>query len=64
VKYVARLIYLQDGAVLGFVGFHPIHRLMQMRVETLAGRVNALDAELGKVIEELLVDQLETLAVV
>src|SRR5258708_21991634 len=63
-KYVTRLINLQDGTVLGFVGLDTIHRLMQMWVETLAGRVDALDAELGEIVQELFVDELETLAII
>src|ERR1700719_4853706 len=64
VEYVAGLIHLQDGAVFGLVGFRAIDCLMKMRIEMLADRLDALDAELGEVVEELLVDQLETLAVI
>src|SRR5258708_13200355 len=63
-EYVTGLIHLQDGAVLGVVGLRAIDRLMKMRIEMLADRLDALDTQLGEVVEELLVDQLETLAVI
>jgi hypothetical protein len=64
VKNVAGLIDLQDRAVFGLIGFRAIDGLMQVRIEMLAKRFDALHTELGDVVQELLVDQLETLAII
>src|SRR6267378_3537902 len=63
VKYVARLKDLKDRAVLAVFRFGAIHGLMQMGIERLADRIEALDAEFCQVIEELFVDELEALAI-
>jgi hypothetical protein len=62
-KYVARLEDLHDRAVFVVGGFQAIHGLMQMRIELLSDRIDALSPELGEVFDELLVDQLKTLAI-
>ena len=64
VKNVAGLEHLQDFAVFCVIRFGAVHGLVQVRIETLAERLNALHAKLGKVVQELLVDQLETLAII
>src|ERR1700730_9388008 len=63
VKGITRLEYLQDRAICMFGRFRAIHRLVQMGVERFPHRIHALDPQLFEVIEELLVDQLESLAV-
>jgi hypothetical protein len=64
VKYVSRLKDLQDRAVLVLDGFGAVHRLVEMRIEGLAKRVDALDPEAREVIDELLVDQLEAFTII
>ena len=56
VKYIARLKDLKDRAIVVVFRFGAIHGLMQVRIERLADRIDALDAEFSQVIEELLVD--------
>jgi len=63
-KYIAWLKNLKDRAVLVVFRFGAIHGLMQMGIERLADRIEALDAEFCQVIEELLVDELEAFAII
>src|SRR6267378_6735692 len=63
VKYVAGLKDLEDRAVVVVFRFGAIHGLMQMGIERLADRIEALDAEFCQVIEELLVDELEAFTI-
>src|SRR6266436_8840997 len=63
VKNIAWLKDLKDRAVVEVFRFGAIHGLMQMGIERLADRIEALDAEFCQVIEELLVDKLEAFAI-
>ena len=47
VKHIAGLKHLHDGAVLVLRRFRAVHRLVQMRIERLPGRIDALDAQLA-----------------
>src|ERR1700720_34534 len=64
VKNVSGLKHLQDRAVLVLDGFGTVHRLIEMRIEGLAQRIDTFNAEAGDVIDELLVDQLEAFAII
>src|SRR6266852_2703717 len=64
VKEIARLKGFKDNAVFVLGGFGAVHGLVEMRVELLADGVEALDAEAREIFEQLLVDQLEALAVI
>ena len=64
VKDVSGLINLEDCAFLGVIGLRALDRLMKMRIEALTDRLDALHAEFGEIIDELLVNQLETFAVI
>src|SRR6266403_4472584 len=64
VKNIARLKDLEDRAVVEVFRFGAIHGLMQMGIERLANRIEALDAKFCQVIEELLVDKLEAFAII
>src|SRR4029077_11512406 len=64
VKNIARLKHLKDRAVVVVFRFGAIHGLMQMGIERLADRIEALDAEFCQVIEKLLVDKLEAFAII
>ena len=59
-KYVAWLEDLYDRAVFVVGRFQAIHGLMQMRIELLSDRIDSLNAELGEVLDELFIDELET----
>src|ERR1700730_3133229 len=61
---VARLKYLQYRSVVVLSGFSTIHRLMQMRIEGHAQRIDALRAEACNIVDKLLVNEFEALAVV
>ena len=63
VKNVTRLENLHDGAFGVIRGFHAIHRLMKMRVEEFAERIDALSSKTSYILNELLVNELETLAI-
>src|SRR6266446_10520685 len=63
VKNIARLKDLKDRAVVMVFRFGAIHGLMQMGIERLAHWIESFDAEFCQVIEELLVDELEALAI-
>src|SRR5712691_11956254 len=62
-KYIAGLEHLEDGALFVFLRFRPVHGLVQVRVERLARRINALRSELCHVVKELFVDELKSPAV-
>src|SRR5260370_965970 len=59
VKDISRLKNLQDGAVGVLRCFGAVHGLVQMRIETLSGWINALDAQARQMVRKLLVNQLE-----
>ena len=57
VKQIPRLKNLQNRAV-GFIrGFRAVHGLMLMRIKRLANRLNSFHAQLGQIIQHLLVNQ-------
>ena len=64
VKNIARLKYLQNRAVILLGRFGAVHRLMEMRIELLADRIDALHAKAREVVHELLVNELEALAII
>src|SRR6266446_7590020 len=64
VKNIARLKDLEDRAIVVVFRFGAIHGLMQMGIERLVDRIEAFDAEFCQMIEELLVDELEALAII
>src|SRR5260370_8292877 len=63
-KNVSRLEHLQNGAVLVLDGFGAVHRLMKMRIKLFAERIDTFDAKPRDVVDELLVNKLETFAIV
>ena len=64
VEDVPRLKDLENGAVFLVGGFGTINSLMQMRIERQGERIDALDTELGEVVDQLLVNEFEALAVI
>ena len=64
VKDVAGLKRFEDEAV-GMLGrFGAVHGLVEVRVKRLSDGVDPLNAKLRDVVEQLLVDELETLPIV
>ena len=63
-KDVSRLEGLHDSAVFVIVCFQSIHRLMLVGIELLADGIDSLRSKLRHVFNQLLVNQLEALAVI
>src|SRR5205823_3007799 len=63
-KDVAGLKRLQDDAVGMLRRFGAVHGLVEVRVKRLSQGVDALYAEFRDVVQQLLVDELETLAII
>ena len=63
-KDVAGLKSLKDDSVGMFGGFGAVHGLVEVRVKRLSQGVDALHAKPREVVEQLLVDELETLPIV
>ncbi len=61
VKEVSRIKYVQDGSVFVFGCLNAIHGFLQMRIKVLSDWFDALRSKLCNVVQQLLVDQLETL---
>jgi hypothetical protein len=62
-KNISWLKDLEDCSIRHLRGFGAIHSLVEMGVEGLADGLNADDAKARKVIEQLLMNQFEALAV-
>ena len=62
-KQVARLHLADNDSFLMLSRFHPLDRVMKMRVELLPHRINAHEPLLRQRLPQLAADQLETLAV-
>src|SRR5579859_2437390 len=63
-KNITRLKNLQNRAVFMLDGFGAVHGLVEMRIKLFAERIDALDAEPGEVVHELLVDELEAFSII
>ncbi len=63
VKQIARLKHFEDGAILMIGGVHAFDGLMEMRIEELAKRIDALGAKALQRVKKLSLNELEPLAV-
>src|SRR5208283_3314532 len=63
VKYIAWLKHFENRTVLILGRFRTIQSLMQVRIEKLADRINALGPQFRQVVQQLLVNQLEAFSV-
>src|SRR5580692_5762786 len=61
---VSRLERVYDGPILLIRRLEPIHRLMLMRIELLPDGIDSLRSKLRHIFNQLLVNQLEALAVI